>query len=231
MIEWITTAAGQDATGEFCRRLHSQASILKGEYAVALTGGNSARVYYDALARTGVPARLRFYWSDERLVPPSDPDSNYKLAADHLLLSTGVEDGHVFRPDTSLPPQECAADYAATIRKHVEGGPISTPQFPLIILGLGEDGHTGSLFPGRDPFEDNDLLVRAVEPTTQHPHPRVTFTPKLINNASRVWFVITNCESKKAWAVDQLRKRAASPTQVPALTVDPDQTRVTIFCA
>jgi len=229
MLEWVTRPQPEEVTAEFSRRLHQLATPLAGEYSVALTGGESAAVFYDALAEAGVPSRLRFYWSDERVVPPNDPDSNFKLAADHLLRPAHVEEKHVFPAPTELPPAECAAAYAAEIRKRIPGGPISTPQFPLIILGLGVDGHTGSLFPGRDPYVDDDLLVRAVEPTLDHPHPRITFTPKLINAATHVWFVVTG--EKKAWAVEQLAQRTASVEQVPALVVDPDRTRITIFRA
>ncbi|HXE32088.1 MAG TPA: 6-phosphogluconolactonase [Terriglobales bacterium] len=227
MIEWVTRPTLGEVTEEFCQRLRAQTGVLKGESEIALTGGQSAAVFYDALAAHGVPGRLRYYWSDERLVPPDDPDSNVKLAQDHLLRPADVARKHVFAPDTSLPPEECAAAYAELIRKQVQGGPVSTPQFPLIILGLGEDGHTGSLFPGRDPYLHDDDLVRAVEATPAHPHPRITFTPKLINAATHVWFVITG--AKKAWAVEQLAQRTATPTQVPALVVDPDRVRITVF--
>lgn len=227
MLDWVTGPTLPEVTEEFCRRLHEHAGILQGDYAVALTGGQSAAAFYDALARSGVPGRLRFYWSDERVVPLDDPDSNFNLARNHLLAPAQVAETHVHPAPVALPPAECAAAYSVEIGKRVQGGPVSTPQFPLIILGLGEDGHTGSLFPGRDPYQDDELLVRAVEPTTTHPHPRITFTPKLINAATRVWFVVTG--KKKAWALEQLALRTAKVEQVPALVADPNQTRITIF--
>lgn len=227
MLEWVGAATLPDLTAEFSRRLRQDAGGAGGEYAVALTGGSSAAVFYDALAAHGVPDGVRFFWSDERLVPPTDPDSNFKLAEDHLLCPADVPRAHVFPAPTHLEPIACAAAYAAEIRKRVPAGEAGVPRFPLIILGLGEDGHTGSLFPKHDPYQDDGLLVRAVDGTTAHPHPRITFTPRLINAAAQVWFVITG--AKKNWAVEQLRLRTAAPEQVPSLAVDPDKTRIAVF--
>lgn len=229
MVEWVTRPTLGELTGEFCRRLDALTGVLEGDCAVALTGGESAGVFYDAWAAHGVDERLQFYWSDERVVAPTDPDSNFKLANDRLLDPAGVAARRIHRAPTELGPAACAAAYAATIRREVagRGGAAATPQFPLIILGLGADGHTGSLFPGRNPYSEDNLLVRAVEETAAHPRPRVTFTPQLINAATQVWFVITG--AAKAWAVEQLAERRADPEHVPALVVDPARTRITLF--
>lgn len=227
MLEWVTKPTLPELTAEFCGRLHAAAGVLQGEFPMALTGGSAAGVFYDALAEHGVPGRLRFYWSDERLVPPTDPDSNFKLAADRLLRPAAVEEKHIHPAATQLPPTECAASYAEEIRRKVDRGPGGVPRFPLILLGLGADGHTASLFPGRDPYQDDELLVRAVEGTAMHPHARITFTPKLINSAREVWFLIVG--ANKAWAVEQLAERQAPVSQIPALVVDPDETRISIF--
>lgn len=227
-LEWVR-GPGAEVKAEFCRRLETLARSAAGMTAVALTGGESAGEYYDALAAHGVPAGLSFYWSDERLVPPNDADSNVKLAYDHLLRPGGVGAERIHAPDTSLGPDGCASAYADVIWQQVPAGADGMPQFPLIILGLGEDGHTGSLFPGRDPYAEDDLLVRAVKETPDHPHGRITFTPRLMNAAREVWFVISG--ASKDWAVEQLEKRQAAPIEVPSLVVDPNQTRITAFRA
>jgi 6-phosphogluconolactonase len=227
MLQWVTRPTLAELTAEFCRQLEEVGAATASECAVALTGGSSAAVFYDAWAARAVGAQFRFYWSDERLVPPNHPDSNFKLAADHLLRPAQVPDTHVHPAPTYLAPEACAAAYATEIRRHVTAGANGLPQFPLVILGLGADGHTGSLLPGRDPYEADDLLVRAVEGSAAHPHGRVTFTPKLINAAARVWFVVTG--APKAWAVEQLGSRTAPVMQVPALVVDPKTTQITIF--
>lgn len=229
-VEWVRGKQAPEVMAEFCRRLDELAAGQMGESAVALTGGESAAEFYDALAGHGVPERLSFYWSDERLVPANDKDSNVELAYQHLLRPAGIGASRIHAPDTRLAPEACASAYADTIWAQVGAGPDGIPQFPLIVLGLGEDGHTGSLFPGRDPYAQDDLLVRAVEAAPDHPHGRITFTPRLINAAREVWFVITQSPAK-TWAVEQLEQRTATVMQVPSLTVDPAQTRITVFLA
>ncbi len=227
MLAWVTRPTLAELTAEFCQRIEAAGSATAGECAVALTGGSSAAVFYEAWAARGVGPQFRFYWSDERLVPPNHPDSNYRLAADRLLRPAQVPETHAHPAPTYLAPVACAAAYATEIRRQVAPGADGVPRFSLVILGLGADGHTGSLLPGRDPHAEDDLLVRAVEGSPAHPHRRVTFTPKLINAAARVWFVVTG--APKAWAVEQLAGRTAPLEQVPALAVDPKTTQITIF--
>ncbi|MGH9482012.1 MAG: 6-phosphogluconolactonase [Terriglobales bacterium] len=227
MLEWVTRPTLAELTEEFCRRLDQIAGLLGAECPVALTGGESAAVFYDAWATHGVRENLEFYWSDERMVLPADSDSNFKLAQDRLLSRCQVAESRIHPVPTDRPLAECAADYASAIRRGVREGPSGTPQFPLVLLGLGADGHTASLLPGRNPYLDEEMLVRAVEGTAMHPHGRITFTPLLINTAAHVWFIVTG--AKKAWAVEQLAGRTAPLTRVPALAVDPKRTRITIF--
>ncbi|MGH9487751.1 MAG: 6-phosphogluconolactonase [Terriglobales bacterium] len=226
MVEWVTRAGLGELTEEFCRRL-AEVTVAAGAIPVALTGGRSAGIFYDAWVAQGVNARMEFYWSDERLVPDNDTDSNVKLGRERLLLPGKVGEEGIHAPRTALAGTACAADYAASIRLAVPPGKTGIPSFPLIILGMGADGHTGSLFPGRNPFEEQEKLVRAVEAAQAHPHARITFTPELINAAQRVWFVITG--AAKAWAVEQLVRRTATPEQIPALAVDPGAVGITIF--
>lgn len=227
MLEWVHRDTLPELTAEFSRRLRQLAVSGGPALPLALTGGSSAAVFYDGLVQAGVPGSLQFYWSDERMVPGNDPDSNYKLAEDHLLQPAGIETARIHPAPTLLEPAACAAAYATDIRGRVGRESEDVPQFPVIILGLGADGHTGSLFPGRDPYADDDLLVRAVHGTAVHPHARITFTPQLINRALQVWFVITG--ANKAWAVEQLAERKAAVSKVPALAVDPGRTQVVIF--
>lgn len=229
MLEWVKEANSSAVTTAFARRFRALAAEAAGPCAVALTGGESAGVFYDALAKAGVPDNVTFYWSDERVVPLDSADSNYRLARERLLRPAKVGPDRIFAVETKLDPAAAAAAYAGQIRQKLGGAGAGLPRFPLIILGLGTDGHTGSLFPGRDPYQDDALLVRAVEETPEHPHPRVTFTPQLINAAAEVWFVITG--TQKDWAVEQLERRTAAVKDVPALAVDPAKTQVVIFHA
>lgn len=229
MVEWVTRASPEPLAGEFCRRLKQLAQESDGPIPVALTGGSSAAIFYDAWAAEGVAASFEFYWSDERMVPFSHPDSNFGLAMAHLLGPAAVPASKLHPAPVELAPAPAADQYCQEIRKGARSGGSGVPCFPLILLGLGADGHTGSLFPGRDPFADDAALVRSVAGTAEHPHSRLTFTPELINSARQVWFVITG--SAKAWAVEQLGKRTATAQQVPALAVDPQRTNITFFVA
>lgn len=227
MVQWVTRTQLPDLTEAFCRKLDAITAQGDGPLPVALTGGRSAGAFYEAWAAHGVSPRFQFYWSDERLVPGDDADSNVKLGMDKLLERAGVTEERIHAPRTALAARECAADYAASIRLHVPRGGQSAPRFALILLGMGADGHTGSLFPGRNPYEDEEQLVRAVAATPSHSHDRITFTPVLLNAAKEVWFLVTG--AAKAWAVEQLAQRKAKAEQIPALAVSPEETAITIF--
>ncbi|MGH9476868.1 MAG: 6-phosphogluconolactonase [Terriglobales bacterium] len=227
MVEWVTRAQLPELTEAFCRKLDAVAAETAGGLPVALTGGRSAGAFYEAWALHGVDARWQFYWSDERLVPGDDDDSNVKLGMEKLMHPAQVAEDRIHAPRTALPGKECAADYAATLRLSVSANSGGTPEFPLLILGMGADGHTGSLFPGRNPYEQQEKLVRAVAATPAHSHDRITFTPQLINAARQVWFLVTG--AAKAWAVEQLAERKATVEQFPALVVDPAVTSITVF--
>ena len=246
MINWVIRPTAQELGEEFCQRLltllserrHAAAArdLLSGDetpqahLAMALTGGSSARAFYTALAarkQEWAPDAIDFFWSDERMVPADDPDSNFLLANQSLLTPAGVPTGRIHRVPTELAPDACAAAYLSEIRRVVPENPEGIPSFPVLILGLGADCHTASLFPHTDIFGGDDRLVRPAAATPDHPHLRMTFTPKLINAAQQVWFVITG--DKKAEAVEHIYRRSVPVSETPALLVDPAKTQVTCF--
>lgn len=236
--EWVIRNSVDAAVEEFCARLEqrlTQARAAAGPLAVALTGGSTARAFYSGWAacyrdrRSAVwqPQALEFYWSDERIVPADDPDSNYRLARETLLEPAAIPAALIHRVPTEQP--EPAARYADLIRERVPAGAVGRPQFPILILGMGADGHTASLFPHTDILLQDQALVRRAAGTPDHPHDRVTFTPALLNAAREVWFLISG--ATKADAVLAVYQRQASARQIPALVVDPSQTAVTYFVA
>lgn len=230
--EWVVKASVADVVAAFCERLGQRLAAAKaGPLATALTGGESVRAFYQGWAakysgpRAWDRGAVAFYWSDERVVPPESPDSNYRLAREALLAPAQIPAALIHRiPTEATDP---AREYAAELRREIPAGPEGTPHFPILILGLGEDGHTGSLFPHTDILAKNDELVRAAAGTAAHPHPRVTFTPRLMNAAAEVWFLITG--AGKAQATAWLYERRRSAEEVPSLIVDPARTRVTYF--
>jgi 6-phosphogluconolactonase len=233
MIDWIIEET-DTVTKRFCDYFGNRISGVNAGYSVALTGGNSAKPFYSALARrlreeqSWNRSALEFYWSDERLVPADHPDSNFKLAGDLLLRPAGFRDDQLHRPASELPGAECAARYAGEIRQNIKANTHWLPQFSLILLGLGEDGHTASLFPDTDIYYCDEELVRFAAGDAKHVDDRVTFTPTLLNSALEVWFIITG--EQKREATRRLYERKTSEFETPALVVNPERVRVTVFC-
>ena len=134
-------------------RLTTESVEARGRCAVALSGGSTPKNVYQLLAAPAFRARVRwgdihFFWGDERHVPPDHPDSNYRMAMEAMLSKVPVPPANVHRVRSELPDAERAAgEYEETIRACVDGAPLS--RFDVIHLGIGTDGHTASLFPGR----------------------------------------------------------------------------------
>ena len=232
---WIVRDTSTELAAEFCRLLAQRVVAAPRPFTLALTGGHSAADFYRALAQRILhhdavltATALAYFWSDERLVPLDHPDSNYQLARQALLDPAAVPDALRHPAPTHLPPEDCAVAYRQDLRNHLGPDAAFLPRFPLVILGLGADGHTASLFPRTRLYADDAALVRTAAATRDHPHARLTFTPALINAAAEVWFLITG--AAKAEAVARLHARSGPPTATPALVVDPAQTRITYFC-
>jgi 6-phosphogluconolactonase len=195
------------------------ALAARGRFDVALSGGSTPKAVYALLAAPLAVAalawpRVRFFFGDERCVPPDDPESNYKTARDGLLEPLGIDAAHVFRMRGEDEPTAAARDYAAVLR--AELGP--SPVFDLVMLGMGPDGHTASLFPGTDPLTDDEALVRApwVEKFSTH---RITLTPRVINAARTV--AIAAGGAAKASVLREVREGAYDPMVHPIQIVNP----------
>jgi 6-phosphogluconolactonase len=181
------------AAGEFTRA----ASASKGPFRVALSGGTTPKIFYGLLAdekkpfRGRIPwERIQFFWSDERCVPPDHPDSNYRMAYEAMLSRVPVPKSNIHRVAGELPDSEQAASrYEEEIRREfsmMEG----IPRFDWIFLGMGADGHTGSLFPGTTAVGESQKLVTSVWVEEKKTH-RVTFTLPLLNASKNVAFVVS----------------------------------------
>ena len=192
---------------------------------IALSGGSTPVLLYRLLASPGkrIPwERLEVFFGDERGVPPDHSDSNYRVAREELLSRVPIPPDQVHRMPASEPDLKAAAlAYEAEIRRIVPDGPVGEPAFDLVWLGMGDDGHTASLFPGSPALADTEDLV-AANPVKGLPAPRMTFTLPLINNARKVQFLVTG--SKKAPAVRQILGPPAEGTPIvplPAARVRP----------
>jgi 6-phosphogluconolactonase len=189
------------AADSFFTRLKSAVSA-RGLFTVALAGGSTPKGLY-SLLRLRIEAdegeavdwgRVHFFMGDERCVPADDPDSNFRMAYETLLSSEALRGTHVHRVKTELPPQAAADEYEQQVRTWFKD---EAPRFDLVLLGIGTDGHTASLFPGSTALGERKKLVFAhwVEKLNAH---RITFTYPLLNAAREVDFLVAGSEKAPA---------------------------------
>lgn len=201
-------------------RSADEAIARAGRFAVALSGGNTPRALYGALAEGEFRSRIawdrvHFFWGDERSVPADHPDSNYRMAYEALLSRVPVPPANIHRIETERGPAEAAAAYEATLREFFALTLGASPRFDLILLGIGEEGHTASLFPGSAALEEHERLVVAVY-VEKLKTDRVTFTLPVLNSAAEVAFLVSG--KSKAAAVKQTLRGGAD---LPAARVAP----------
>jgi 6-phosphogluconolactonase len=184
---------------------------------VALSGGGTPLPLYGLLASVQFREkvrweRVRFFWSDERCVPPGDEESNYRGAALNLLEKIGADGGNVFRIEGELG-EEAARAYEITLRRAFGLGPGEVPVFDLMLLGMGEDGHTASIFPGSPAVSEKERLAVAVH-AEKRPSLRVTLTPPVIEAAREVIVLVRG--SGKASALKAALEGPEDPLATPA---------------
>lgn len=202
----------------------------RGRFTVALAGGSTPRGIYSLLAedaRKGVTTlpwdRMHFFWGDERCVLPDHPDSNYRMASETLLSKVPVPPANVHRVRTELSAARAAAEYEAMLREFFLPEPGLFPRFDLIILGIGPDGHTASLFPKTAALSETLHLVAAnwVDKLQAH---RITLTLPVLNAASAVMFVVSG--GSKAEVVRQVLAGQDAGCVYPAGRVQPASGRL-----
>jgi 6-phosphogluconolactonase len=194
-------------------------------FCVALSGGSSMQILSGILK--DYPADKfkdwHFFWADERCVRLSDSQSNYRLAKELLFDNASIlpQNIHPINEELISNPEEAARDYQNKIEQffEVEGGQI--PRFDLVVLGIGEDGHTASLFPNSPLLEDNKRLVAEVIGSPKPPPHRITFTPKLINNAGKVLFITAGKEKDKI--INRLQTTQTPTATLPATFILPQR--------
>jgi 6-phosphogluconolactonase len=203
------------------------AANARGRFTLALSGGTTPRALYKQMAAAPrLPwNRTVFCFGDERCVPPDDPESNFRMARETLIGLPFVAQSNVYRIKGELPPEEAAADYEQTLRKLFPG--VSTfPSFDLVLLGLGPDGHTASLFPHSPALVERTRWVAAnwVEKFKTH---RITLTFPVLNAAAEVLFLVVG--EDKAWALREVLKGSAPVAEIPARGLSPTSGRLTFL--
>ena len=212
-----------EAAAEVVVQAADEGVAKSGRFTIALSGGSTPKSLYNLLAtnaRASLPwDRMFFFWGDERHVPPTDPESNYRMANEAMLSKIPVAAENVFRVASENPDADAAAAaYEETLRKFFALSPGEFPHFDLILLGMGPDGHTASLFPGTAALQEKSRLVMAnwVEKFKTN---RITLTLPTLNAARRVAFLVSG--TGKEEALRAVLKGDASGEQHPAKLVHP----------
>ena len=213
-------AAVAHAVAETVVEESNRAIAARGLFALALAGGSTPKAAYALLASPAFRDRVawsntRVFFGDERCVPPDDDRSNYHMAAHAFLNSVPIPPENIHRMRGEDDPPTAARAYAAELQATLG----DTPTFDLMLLGMGPDGHTASLFPGSDPTTDDEALVRAVYVDKLESH-RLTLTPRVIN-ASRCIVVATEGIAK-APALYAVLRGPHDPTVHPIQIVRPN---------
>jgi 6-phosphogluconolactonase len=205
------------AAREFAARAE-EAIEERGRFAVVLAGGSTPETMYGILARDGIDridwSRVYVFFGDERSVPPHHEDSNLKMASEVLLDHVPV--GNVHRIRGELPPEEAAEAYEEELRTFFQTE--DDLRFDLILLGLGADGHTASLFPRTPALEVHDHWVVA-NPVPRLGTTRITLTVPVINAARAVIFLVEG--EDKAEALREILEGHADPRAYPAKLIQP----------
>lgn len=192
----------------------------RGRFLVALTGGSSPVAIYKLLATPEYKAKIDWenifvFWGDERWVPLDDERSNAKMSSDHLLNHVGIPKSNLFPMyKQGFSPEEYALQYEKLIKSLTgEDG-----QFDLILLGMGDDGHTASLFPGEAVLHENNKWVSAYYLESQSMH-RITLTAPFINRAKEI--VVITFGENKAHALNEVLYGDYNPEKYPMQLIKP----------
>lgn len=199
------------AAAEYICEIAQRAVNERGIFTLVLSGGTTPRLLYEELTKEPFASRVdwqhtHLFWGDERCVPPDNPDSNFSLAYETLISKVDAPPANIHRISTETGSAQAAAEgYETTLRQFFP--PVSAseeqvyfPSFDLVLLGLGLDGHTASLFPGEATQEERDRWVVAVEGTSASPPvPRITLTFPVINEAKCVLFLASGSKKREVF--------------------------------
>ncbi len=196
-------------------------SSVKERFNILLSGGNTPSELYKRLAKKYANdiewERIHFWWGDERCVSPDNIKSNFKQANDFLLSQIAVPKSNIHRIYGENNPEEEAIRYAREIKESLNFRG-KDPVFDLVLLGLGEDGHTASIFPDEiELFEDQRICAVTTHPLSGQK--RITITGGVLNNANRIFFLVTG--SNKAQRIAEIMNDDEAAKLLPAYYISP----------
>lgn len=220
----------QAAADEWIRAAN-EAVAQRGRFSIALSGGSTPKGLYTLIAANASSSvawdKTFFFWGDERHVPPDDPQSNFRMAQENLLSKVPVPTANIFRVISENPDAEAAAAaYETTLRQFFSPTDEQFPRFDLILLGIGPDGHTASLFPETSALREKSRLVVAnwVEKLQTS---RITFTLPTLNAARAVHFLISGTD--KAAIVHDVLEGKGAEEKYPCRMVQPKDGKLIWF--
>ncbi len=196
----------------------------RGRFLISLSGGNTPMKLYEKLAHEKLAwEKVYFFWGDERCVPVDDAGNCYGQTKKILFDKIGQT--NIQRIESELEPASAAKAYANTLRDFAEP-PLDWPRFDLALLGMGDDGHTASLFPG-SPVEVNSATVAVVANYQDRPANRVSLTQNVFNTARNIFFLVSG--SSKAETLKKVLSSEYAPLELPAQRIDPQNGKVVWF--
>ncbi len=200
-----------------------EAVTKRGRFAIALSGGHTPGKMYSLWAQTEQYRnktpwdRVHLFWGDERFVPADDPRSNYHMARETLISQVPIPAENVHPMPTNLSsPEECARAYETELLKFFGSEP---PAFDVQLLGIGDEGHTASLFPGSPALGEKVRWVAAVRVAAEPPQ-RITLTPVVLNQGRNTFFLVAG-DGKRAILSAIRDEPASQPSQYPAARIHP----------
>jgi 6-phosphogluconolactonase len=208
------------AAADLTSQAAEQAIAEQGRFSLALSGGSTPRALYQLLVDTPYRERISWanvhiFWGDERCVPPDDIESNYRMARESLLEHVPLPPANIHRIQGEQPPQAAAAAYAAELAQFFAG---EMPRFDLVLSGMGDDGHTASLFPHTAALDETEKWVTA-NYVPQKDTWRITLTLPVINAAQQVVFLVTGAE--KAKRLREVLYGPQQPYNLPSQRIQP----------
>jgi 6-phosphogluconolactonase len=214
------------AAASMFARIAAESAAARGVARIAISGGSTPKRMFALLADESQPFRARvpwdkleLYWVDERCVAPDDPDSNYRMTREQLLSKVPLPADKIFRMEGELDPEEAASRYESLLRINWRLEGAQAPQFDLVLLGMGDDGHTASLFPHTDAINELGRLVVANH-VPQKDTWRITLTWIVINHARSVCFLIEG--PAKADVLHEVLLGDYDPEHLPSQLIRPE---------
>jgi len=222
---WPSAAAMALASARLFANKVEQAVASRGIARIAISGGSTPNATFKLLSDPSQPFlatvpwdKLQLFWVDERCVPPDNPESNYGVCRELLLTKVPIPETNVFRMEGELDPEEAASRYESTLRNVMKLEGAESPAFDLVVLGMGPDGHTASLFPHTAALEEMNRLAVANHVQNKDAW-RVTLTWPVINHAASVFFLIAGAD--KAQILHEVLLGPRDPERLPSQLIAP----------